>query len=65
MYAVRSWSVVKTLCFSGTPARQGGAGVASDLFCNLSIKLFMTASGLASGHSALAFCRAASRSQSC
>ena len=65
MYAVLSWSVVKTLCFSGTPVGLGGAGVVSDAFCNLSIKLFMTASSLALGLNALAFCKAANRSRSC
>ena len=65
MYAVLSWSVVKTRCFSGTPVGLGGAGVVSDAFCNLSIKLFMTASGLASGLNPLAVCKAANRSRSC
>ncbi len=65
MYAVLSWSVVKTRCFSGTPVGLGGARVVSDAFCNLSIKLLMPGSGLASGLNALAFCKAASRSQSC
>ncbi len=62
MYAVLSWSVVKTHCFSGTPVGLDGAGVMSDAFCNLSIKLFMTASGLASGLNAPAVCKAANRS---
>jgi hypothetical protein len=65
MYAVLSWSVVNTRCFSGTPVGLGGAGVASDAFCNLSIKLFIAASGLASGRNALAFCTAANRSRPC
>ncbi len=65
MYAVLSWSVVKTRCFSGTPVGLGGVKVVSDAFCNLSIKLFMTASGLVAGLNALAFCKAANRSQSC
>ncbi len=37
----------------------------SDAFCNLSIKLFMPTSDLASGLNALAVCRAANRSRSC
>ncbi len=64
MYAVLSWSVVKTRFFSGTPVGLDGAGVVSDAFYNLSIKLFMTVSDLASGLNALAFCNAASRSRS-